>query len=102
MHVRVAEAQQQGLTEEDIGHLSNPSGSTLSDCEQTALLFAELIITSPSGITDALFDEMRRWFSDSEIVEFCFFVLTYNTAQRFNAAIDLDPEAGEDIVVRFR
>jgi hypothetical protein len=43
---------------------------------------------------------MRRWFSDAEIVEFCFFTLTYNTAQRFNTAIDLDPKAGEELVVQ--
>jgi alkylhydroperoxidase family enzyme len=63
------------------------------------LLFVELLITSPQGITDALWDELRRWFSDAQIVELCFFTLTYNTAQRFNTAIDLDPKDGTNLVV---
>jgi alkylhydroperoxidase family enzyme len=63
-------------------------------------MFAELYITSPSSITDELFDELRRWFSEGQIVELCFFVGTYNMLQRFNTAIDLEPRAGEEIVVQ--
>ena len=95
---RFVEAQEEGLTEEDIRQISNPAASTLSERDQTALFFEELLITSPQGITDELFDEMRRWFSDAQIVELCFFVLTYNMLQRFNAAIDLDPH-GDGLVL---
>ena len=44
-------------------------------------MFAELYITSPSSISDELFDELRRWFSEGQIVELCFFVGTYNMLQ---------------------
>jgi alkylhydroperoxidase family enzyme len=64
------------------------------------MLFTQLLIESPAGITDAFFEELHRWFDDGQIVELCFFILTYNTAQRFNTAIDLDPKDGENIVVQ--
>jgi alkylhydroperoxidase family enzyme len=84
-----------------VAGLADPAASeTLSERDQTALLFAELLITSPAGLTDALWDEMRRFFTDAQIVELCFFVLTYNTAQRFNTAIDLDPRDGTNLVVQ--
>ena len=64
-----------------------------------ALLFAELYITSPDSITDELFDELKRYFSEEQIVELMFFVGTYNMLHRFNAAIDIEPRDGDNLVV---
>lgn len=68
--------------------------------ERVALQFAEKLITDPSSVSDAAFEELKRHFSEGEIVELCFFVGFYNLLHRFNAAIDLEPIAGEAIVVR--
>jgi len=40
-----------------------------SERERAALDYAEMITLSPTDISDAQFAELRRWFSDREIVE---------------------------------
>lgn len=62
-------------------------------------MFAELFITSPESITDEFFDEMKTHFSESQLVEMMIFVDTYNMLQRFNTAIDLTPQDGDNLVV---
>jgi hypothetical protein len=50
-------------------------------------------------VTDELVGELRRWFSDGQIVEMSFYALTMNVGARFNAAIDLEPTVPGEIVV---
>jgi alkylhydroperoxidase family enzyme len=87
------------LTEDHIREIPQNGGPLLTDQEHTTLLFAELLITSPDGITDTLFAELRRFFTDGQIVELMFYVLTMNIGARFNSAIDLDPSTPGEIVV---
>jgi len=65
-----------------------------------ALEFAETLILLPTAMTDERFAALRREFSDGEIVEMSFFVGYYNLLHRFNAVIDLDPKAGDELVVQ--
>ena len=51
-------------------------------------------------MTDERFADLRGEFSDGEIVEMSFFVGFYNLLHRFNAVIDLDPKAGDELVVQ--
>jgi alkylhydroperoxidase family enzyme len=57
----------------------------------------EFYIASPESITDAMFDDWKKHFSEGEIVEILFMTGYYNLLHRFNTAIDLDPT--ETVVV---
>lgn len=43
--------------------------------------------------------ELKLYFTDAQIVEMSYFVLTYNTMHRINAAVNLEPEDGHNLVV---
>ncbi|MSQ25046.1 MAG: hypothetical protein EXR49_02040 [Dehalococcoidia bacterium] len=88
------------MTETHISHIHEPQRSDLPDRQKIALQLAELYITNPEAITDSLFDEAKRHFSEAQIVEMLFFVGTYNMLHRFNTAIDLAPKDGENITVQ--
>jgi hypothetical protein len=51
-------------------------------------------------MTDERFAALREDFSEGDIVEMSFFVGFYNLLHRFNAVIDLDPRAGDELVVQ--
>lgn len=61
--------------------------------------YAELLITAPESLTDSFFDELKLHFTEAQIVEISYFVLTYNTMHRINAAVDLEPEDGHNLVI---
>lgn len=91
MAVRHAGARQAGLTEVKIAAL-NDAGSTLfSPRERAALTFAELMATDHLKIDDAVFAELRRHFSEPEIVELGVSTALFVGLGRFNAVIGIDP-----------
>ena len=70
MHARFAVARQEGLTEEKISAIDNYRDSTLfSDSEKAALQYADVMAGDHKSASAELFDELRRHFSESEIVE---------------------------------
>jgi alkylhydroperoxidase family enzyme len=74
------------------------SSKNISARERLALSFTETLLIAPSSMTDEGFAEMREEFSEGEIVELSFFAGFYNMLHRFNSIIDLDPQAGGDLV----
>lgn len=96
--VRSAEAEQQGLTEEKIKQIAHPERSNLPESEKLALLLAELYIVRPEDITDDLFDQLKRHFSEAQLVEMLFFVGICNLLHRFNTAIDVQPSDAKVVV----
>src|SRR5262245_54476049 len=48
---------------------SGGTAASLSERERAALDYAEMVTISPSDISDAQFGDLRRWFSDREIIE---------------------------------
>ena len=88
------------MTEEAIAQIDDPEAQSLTGRERLALAFAETLIVAPTAMTDERFAELRTEFSEGEIVELSYFVGLYNLLHRFNAIIDLDPRAGEDLVVQ--
>jgi alkylhydroperoxidase family enzyme len=97
--VRGAEARRQGLTEEHIAEVRTNGGNLLQEHEQAVLLYAHLLLSAPDGVTDALLDELRRWYTDGQIVEMSFYVLTMNIGARFNTAIDLDEKVPGELAL---
>tara|TARA_Y100000589_G_C27019475_1_gene574294 strand:+ start:258 stop:560 length:303 start_codon:yes stop_codon:yes gene_type:complete len=70
MHARFAVARQEGLTEEKISAIDNYRDNTLfSDSEKAAIQYADVMAGDHKSASAELFDELRRHFSESEIVE---------------------------------
>lgn len=70
MSVRYQSAIDDGLTEDAVCSLEQPAESDdLSPAERSALRFADLFATDHLSIDDAVYDDLRRYFSEDELVE---------------------------------
>lgn len=70
MSVRYQSAIDDGLTEGAVCSLEQPDDADdLSDAERSALRFADLFATDHLSIDDAVYDDLRRHFSEDELVE---------------------------------
>ena len=91
MTVRYAGARQAGLTEDKIAALDNLDSELFSPRERVALRFADLMATEHLRIDDAVFAELRRHFSEAQIVELGVSTALFVGLGRFNAIIGIDP-----------
>lgn len=72
MAVRYESALADGLTEDAVCSLEKPyEAPDLTDAEKAALRYADLFATNHLAITDEVIDELRRHYSEQEIVELC-------------------------------
>jgi len=70
MSVRYQSAIDDWLTEDAVCSLERPSeADDLSPAERSALHFADLFATNHLAIDDAVYDDLRRYFSEDELVE---------------------------------
>ena len=65
-----------------------------------ALMFAELLITSPEAVSDSFFQELQLHFDKNEILELCYFALYYNIPHRYASALHVDAPDHENLVHR--
>ncbi len=91
MTVRYAGARQAGLTEVKIAALDDVDSDLFSPRERAALTFAELMATDHRKVDDAVFAELRRNFSEAEIVELGVCTALFVGFGRFNAILSIDP-----------
>ena len=70
MSVRYQSAIDDGLTEDAVCCLEQPSDADdLSLAERSAVRFADLFATDHLSIDDSVYDGMRRYFTEDELVE---------------------------------
>jgi len=70
MSVRYQSAVDDGLTEDAVCSLERPAeASDLSDAERAALKFADLFATNHLAIDESIYDELRRYLTEDELVE---------------------------------
>jgi AhpD family alkylhydroperoxidase len=70
MAVRYPESLDEGLTEELVCSLEQPDESAdLTDAERVALRYADLFATDHLRIDDGVYDELRRYYSEDQLVE---------------------------------
>ena len=81
-----------GFTPEEIEEVNNPITANISDAEKAALEYAEALTVSPGAIPDEVFENLRNYYSESQIVEITAIAALYNMINRFNEALKLDPE----------
>ena len=74
--MRSASAKRQGLTEGDIdeGIADYAASSRFTEAEKLALRYSELTALDPDKIGPAFYDELRRYYSEEEIVELGAFI----------------------------
>jgi alkylhydroperoxidase family enzyme len=115
MAIRYPGAIADGLTEDLVCSLEKPYTATdLSDPERAAIHFGELLATDHLAIDDAVYDDLRRHFTEAQIVElgtYCAFCVGFGRLsaswnmieelpERFHDGDVATPWGGEAITVR--
>ena len=91
MKARDAGARQAGATDEKIAAIDDESSTLLSARERAAIRYADKLATDHRNVSDALWGELRRHFSEAEIIELTMHATLYIGFGRFNEIIGLDP-----------
>ncbi len=96
MAIRYRDAVADGLTEDLVCSLERPDEAhDLSPAEKAAVRYGELMATDHLAIDDALYDELRRHFTEAEIVELgmicAFFVGFGRLAATYHMVEELPP-----------
>ena len=87
-----AYALKEGLTPEQVAALSDWRGSQLFNAQQRALLAYTDAMTEHIEVTDDVFNNARKHFSERQIVELTMLIGAYNMLTRFLKALKVDPE----------
>ena len=87
-----AYALKEGLTPEQVGALANWQPSKLFTEQQRTLLAYTDAMTRDIDVSDAVFAEVRKHFSERQTVELTLLIGAYNMLTRFLKALKVDPE----------
>ncbi len=91
-----ASAQRAGLSGEQIAALRDgqqQSSAAFSEREKAAARLAEKITTNAKSITDEDIRQLKRWFSEADLVELSLVIGTMNLTSRFNECFAMELEA---------
>ena len=89
--MRYAGARHAGATEAKIAAIDDETSDLLSPRERMAIRFAEKLAVDHHKIDDQFWTELRRHFSEAEIVELCAHTTVYIGWGRFNDVVGIDP-----------
>jgi len=93
MAIRYQSALDDGLTEGMVCSLEKPhEAADLSDAEKAAIHYADLSATDHFSISAATFDDLRRFYTEAEIVELGMFIGFFIGYGRLGAAWDMVEE----------
>ena len=87
-----AYALKEGLTPEQVDAIEDWQSSALFSAQQRALLAYTDAMTRPIDVTDNVFAELRKHFSERQVVELSMLIGAYNMLTRFLKALRVDPE----------
>jgi uncharacterized peroxidase-related enzyme len=94
----VASSKRVGLTSEDWSALKAGNYSRYSEKERTALTYVEKLTRAPHEISEADFDELKKHFSEPEIVDLHMLTGLANLTNRFTDPLGLELEFPEEKV----
>ena len=89
--MRYAGARHAGVTEAQIAAIDDETSNLLTARERAGIRFAEKLAVDHQKVDDALWSEMRRHFSEAEIVELVAHATLYIGFGRFNEIIGIEP-----------
>lgn len=96
MAMRYQSALDDGLTEGLVCSLERPAeAADLTDAEKAALAYADLSATNHFAIDDAIFDGLRAYYSEAEIVELGTFIGFFIGFGRLAASWDMTEQLPE-------
>ncbi len=81
-----------GVGEDEIAAIDRSDYGALDAAEQAALIFAEAMVRSDGAVSDDVFDALRGYFSEAEIVEITALVGIMELASSFAAVFGLEPD----------
>jgi alkylhydroperoxidase family enzyme len=91
MTVRYAGARHAGATEAKIAAIDDERSDLLSARERVAIRYAEKLAVDHRNIDDALWAELRRHFSEAEVIELSLHATLFIGLGRFNDVLGLEP-----------
>lgn len=68
----------------------NLDPALFSDAEIAALRFSEALTLHSTAIPDSVFDALRAYFSEEEVLELALVAGLFNYFNRFNNALDVE------------
>jgi uncharacterized peroxidase-related enzyme len=90
-----ASGKKNGVTEEQIKNLAFYQRSAAFDAKEKAtLLYAERVTRGASGIREGALHELKKHYSDDQIVELTLAICIANFTNRFNDALMIHPDIG--------
>ena len=84
-------ARHAGATDEKIAAINDESSDLLTPRERAAVRFAEKLAVDHQKVDDALWSEMRRQFTEAEIIELVAHTTLFIGFGRFNEIVGIDP-----------
>ena len=87
--MRLAVARDAGLDEDTISRVLGRDTDGFEAAHRAALDLADALMTQPASLTDALVAELRRHFTDDQLVELTLDVMKWN-AQKIPVALGTD------------
>jgi uncharacterized peroxidase-related enzyme len=90
-----ASGKKSGVTEEQIKNLAFYRRSKAFDeKEKATLLYAERVTRGASGLREPAIQELKKYYSDDQIVELTLTICIANFTNRFNDAFIITPDIG--------
>ncbi len=84
----------EGVDPETIDHILDPDPPGLTDVEKLVRDYAVLVTDRAWGIRDQIFEDLRKHFSEAQIVELTMRVTLTGMFNRINQALQIDMEDG--------
>ena len=85
-------AVDEGVDPETINHILDPDPPGLSDVEKLVRNYAVQVTEQSWGIRDQVFEDLRKHFSESQIVELTMRITLTGMFNRINQALQIDIE----------
>jgi len=85
-------APEAGITPQQIAALASSANSSLFPQAQRALLAYADAMTTDIDVSDEVFDRLKQYYSDAQIVELTVLIGAYNMHTRVARALRIDPE----------
>ena len=84
-----------GITEEQIKALGFYERSSAFDAKERAtLLYAERLTRGAAAVREGTLQELRKYYSEDQIVELTLVTCMANFTNRFNDGLQIEPDLG--------
>ena len=91
----IAAAKKTGISKEEIDALQFYQGSDLFDEKDKAtLLYSERITRGAAGIREGTLEDLKKYYTEDQIVELTLVICVANFTNRFNDALQIEPDLG--------